>query len=373
MTMNIIIDSQSAAPLSEEQKRKRKFYLALPFLILPFMTIAFWALGGGKYTNQSDTAINASAGLNTTLPNASFKDEKKRDKLALYQQAEKDSSSGSVISGSFIADMGGEKTNEQSANHHLADPAVPNQADLQSAQIEQKLIQINRQISTQPTPASTGPARQSDDERSIRKLRSMINTAGESKADPEMQQISKVLSQLQAIQNPQSATTVSGKPVAENTFQAISATIDGKQKVADGAAVRIKLTDSVILRKQALPKGQLLFGICQVTNQRLLVSVKNIRLRDQIIPVDLTIYSLDGMPGIPAPEAELAGAAGDGAESALANMQLISMDQSLGAQAATSGINAAKGLFSKKIKKIKVRLKDETPLLLRDNQRKISL
>jgi hypothetical protein len=370
--MNTFIDSHPVAPLSEEQKRKRKFYLALPMLILPFMTIAFWALGGGKRGSQP-VSVNTPAGLNTTLPHASFKDEKERDKLALYQQAAKDSSSGSVISGGFLADMGGSNTKERPADQSLVDPAAPNQADLQSAQIEQKLAQINRQIATPPTAVSTSPSRQPDDERSIRKLRSMMNTAGQSKADPEMQQISKVLSQLQAIQNPQSVVTASGKRMTENAFQAIPATIDGKQKVTDGAAVRIKLTDKITLKQQALPKGHLLFGICQVTNQRLLVSVKNIRLRDQIIPVDLTIYSMDGMPGIPAPEAELAGAAGDGAESALANMQLLSMDQSLGAQAATSGINAAKSLFSKKIKKIKVRLKDETPLLLRDNQRKTRL
>ncbi|MDT3404274.1 conjugative transposon protein TraM [Mucilaginibacter terrae] len=371
--MNIIIDSPSAAALPEAQKKRRKFYLALPILILPFMTIAFWALGGGKKEGQPDEVRNAPAGLNTTLPNASFKEEKKQDKLALYQQAARDSSSGSIVSSSFLAEMGGERS-PQSVTNGIADPAAPNQADLQSAQIEQKIAQINRQIATQPASAPVHAVAREEDDRSIRKLRSMMNAAGEGKAaDPEMQQISKVLSQLQAIQNPGTAVSGSSKAVTENAFQAISATIDGKQKVADGAAVRIKLTDSVTLRKQVMPKGQLLFGICQVTNQRLLVQVKNIRLGDKIIPVDLTVYSMDGMPGIPAPEAELAGAAGEGAENALANMQILSMDQSIGAQAATSGINAAKGLFNKKVKKIKVRLQDETPLLLRDNQQKTSL
>jgi len=49
-------------------------------------------------------------------------------------------------------------------------------------------------------------------------------------------------------------------------------------------------------------------------------------------------------------------------------MQLLSMDASLGAQAAAGGINAAKGLFSKKIKKIKVKLKDAYPVLLKVNK-----
>ena len=89
-----------------------------------------------------------------------------------------------------------------------------------------------------------------------------------------------------------------------------------------------------------------------------------------ILPADLTVFSLDGMPGIPAPEAELSGAAGDGANSAVENMQFLSMDQSLGSQAAAGGINAAKELFGKKVKKIKVKLQDNFAVLLRDNSRK---
>ena len=138
----------------------------------------------------------------------------------------------------------------------------------------------------------------------------------------------------------------------------------------NGGTVRLKLTDSIKLKGVLLPKGQLLFGACQVTNQRLLLNIQNIRIGKDILPADLTVFSLDGLPGIPAPEAELSGAAGDGANNALEGMQFLSMDESLGAQAAAGGINAAKGLFSKKVKKIKVKLKDNFAVLLRDNTRK---
>ncbi|RKR84134.1 conjugative transposon TraM protein [Mucilaginibacter gracilis] len=136
----------------------------------------------------------------------------------------------------------------------------------------------------------------------------------------------------------------------------------------DGGAVKLKLTDSVTLKNQLLSKGQEIFGMCQVTNQRLLLTIQNIRLDKQIIPVNLTVFSLDGMPGIPAPEAELGGAAGNGADNAIQSMQFLTMDQSIGAQAAAGGVNAAKSLFSKKVKKIKVKLKDEYPVLLKINR-----
>jgi hypothetical protein len=37
-------------------------------------------------------------------------------------------------------------------------------------------------------------------------------------------------------------------------------------------------------------------------------------------------------------------------------------------QAAAGGVNAAKGLFSKKVKKIKVKLENEYPVLLKINK-----
>jgi hypothetical protein len=48
-------------------------------------------------------------------------------------------------------------------------------------------------------------------------------------------------------------------------------------------------------------------------------------------------------------------------------MQFLSMDQSLGTQAATAGISAAKGLIGKKVRKIRVKLHNGETVLLRDN------
>jgi hypothetical protein len=74
------------------------------------------------------------------------------------------------------------------------------------------------------------------------------------------------------------------------------------------------------------------------------------------------------MLGINAPEAELNEAAENGVNAALQNMEFITMDPSMGGQAANAGINAAKGLLNKKVKRTKVKLKGGEPLLLRNNQ-----
>jgi hypothetical protein len=323
--------------------KQRKFLLVLPLLAIPFLTMAFWALGGGQ---ASSTSQPVTAGIDVTLPQAQFKKEPDASKMAVYQATLRDSAQNGVSS-SFL-------------NSVAEKPAADQSAD----RIQAKLAQLNQQLA-QPVPATYSPQ---EGEAQVRKLHQMARSIKANREeDPEMAQLSHMLAQLQAIQNPASVK-VETKPADRSPFKAIPAIIDGKQKVMDGGAVKLKLTDTVTLKGQLFPKGQELYGVCSVTNQRLLLTIQNIRLEKQIIPVKLTVFSLDGMPGIPAPEAELGGAAGNGADNALQSMQFLAMDSNLGAQAAAGGINAAKGLFSKKVKKIKVKLKDEYPVLLKINK-----
>lgn len=341
-------------------EKQRKFYLVLPLLVIPFLTMAFWALGGGK--TASGTAVTAK-GIDTTLPEAQFSKDEKHDKLSVYQTALHDSVQ-SGVSPSFLKAMG--LKNPDSAK--LAAVNTRPEADQSAARIQAKLAQLNQQLNSPQVQAPAYDPQTEATEQKIKQLHQLMKSVKSSQQeDPQMKQLSQMLTQIQAIQNPASVKTEK-KPEDNTPFKAIPAIVDGKQKVVDGGAVKLKLTDSVTLKNQLLPKGQEIFGVCSVTNQRLLLTIQNIRLADQIIPVNLTVFSLDGMPGIPAPEAELGGAASSGADNAIQSMQFLSMDASLGAQAAAGGVNAAKGLFSKKVKRIKVKLANVYPVLLKINK-----
>ena len=69
--------------------RKRKMLLVLPLLIIPFLTMVFWAMGGGRL--DASSIQRQSTGLNLQLPNAQLKDDKGENKLSYYEEAEKDS------------------------------------------------------------------------------------------------------------------------------------------------------------------------------------------------------------------------------------------------------------------------------------------
>lgn len=188
--------------------------------------------------------------------------------------------------------------------------------------------------------------------------------------DPELQQMNGLLEKILDIEHPERLKDKT-QPQADTStrrFKAIPAVIDGTQKITQGSVVRIKLLDTVTLDGQLIPKGQLLYGSGTLYNQRLTLNLKILHRGYNIIPIDLTVYDMvDGLEGVSVPEAITGDAAKDGAVNGVDGMEFMNMDESMGAQAATAGINAAKGLFSKKIKRIKARLKGGHPLLLRIN------
>jgi len=75
---------------SQVYLRKRKMMMVFPLLVTPFLTMAFWAMGGGK-GSTNEIKRPQQQGLNLQLPNANLKDDKMADKMSFYDQADKDS------------------------------------------------------------------------------------------------------------------------------------------------------------------------------------------------------------------------------------------------------------------------------------------
>ena len=72
--------------------RQRKMLLFIPVLVIPMLTLAFYALGGGKGEPGSKTGNAGTKGYNKNLPAAHFdKKERALDKLGFYAKADQDS------------------------------------------------------------------------------------------------------------------------------------------------------------------------------------------------------------------------------------------------------------------------------------------
>ena len=409
-------------------QRQRKMLLVMPLLVLPFITMAFWALGGGR--GQENKVSQDPTGLNLRLPDAKLKDEKNADKLSFYKAADADSlkrreimsndpyfkeaitrqqdKKGLVSARAFDTTALGSGLNPSPYNSG---------ADANEQRIYQKINELNRQINQQAEPQTsyknTGQGESSNGNTAnfsndVDRLQGLMQQVNEKPdTDPEMQALNGTLDKILDIENPdrvkekikdassrnrQQAFAVTrqsapanislldtGKSTSkQNGFYSleetktttekntIEAVIHEAQVLVNGAVVKMRLLDDLYINGMLIPKGNFIFGIAQLNDERLEVSISSIRFNNSLFPVRLDVYDMDGLPGIYIPGAISRDVAKQSADNSLQLMELTTMDPSLKAQAASGGINAAKSLLSKKVKQVKVLVKAGYKILLMD-------
>ena len=342
--------------------KRRKFLMVLPVLVLPFATMAFLALGGGSKPPVAE--VELSKGLNTVLPDAQLKGKNDADKMSLYEHAQKllaDSADQNGV-GLIVHDVAAGKT-------EATELAIGSRLAQIQAQVNAPAVAPAVSVKTSAVH-SGDPAMSADVARLEKLMQGMKAGAGEE--DPEMVQLNSMMDKILAIQNPElMRPALAAPPAPDSLFRAVPAEVITKGKVTQGSVIELRLLDSVSVSGQLLPAGHSVFGVAEFSNQRITLEIRNVRLGTSIIPVSLSTYDKrDGMKGINAPEALLSEAVGSGSVDAMNSIGISGFD--LGTQIAGAGIGAAKGLLSKKIKRVKQKIDAGYPVLLRDNGRKAS-
>lgn len=339
---------------TKRSKDKRRLLLLIPVLVIPFLILGFYKLDGGK---AADTpAYGAGGGINTSLPDASFKAGEPLSKIGYYALADQDSVSNGA--GPF-------------------EQVKRGQEQAQTQAIQDRLAELDKEISRPAEPVSAVKGNKAAPAASMKgevdRLEVLMQTMQQNKSeDPEMSQLNSLMQNILDIQHPERvASRIAKQPLlVDSQFRATPAVIAEGGRVVQGATVKLILQDSMRISGVLIPKGHSVFGACRIINQRLLLDIRQLRLGTSIIPVDLSVYSLDGMAGIAAPEAVLAEAVSSGADNAVRDIGMLGIDQSIGVQVAGAGIDAAKNLLSKRLRRIKVKLQAGSTVLLRNNQAK---
>lgn len=407
--------------------RQRKMMLVLPVLVLPFVTMAFWALGGGQGDGSRNNTAN-NTGLNLQLPNANLKDDKNADKLSFYNKADADSLKREELlrndpyyKDSILSKQDALLTD--TSFHISSSPLYSglNQspynksADASEQKIYQKINEINKQINQPDTETrfsnytnqTAGGNEQFSTE--VDRLQDMMQQMNDSPdADPEMDQLNGTLEKILDIQHPdrvkeklkekslknkEQVFIMSKQPVknnislldtskskkhTENKFygleeetnteeqNTVEAVVHQTQTLVNGAVVKMRLLNDIYLNGSLIPKGNFVFGTAELNDERLEININSIRNNNSLFTVKLEVYDMDGLPGIYIPGAISRDVAKQSADNSLQLMELTSVDPSFKAQAAATGINAAKSLLSKKVKQVKVLVKAGYKVLLRD-------
>jgi conjugative transposon TraM protein len=284
-------------------------------------------------------------------------------------------------------------------------PAEPNEQE-----VIKKIEQLKKVLNQKTSAGIISNKTTADpDSRKLQNIMQMINSKS-GDADPEVSQLNAMLDKVMLVQHPEqmqdsmkklaeknrTATfavttalpgeniTMLGSPKNEiegqnafyglidegpaepNAQNCIEAVIPENQSLVSGATVKLRLLQDVYAGGVKIPKDEFIYGTASLSNERLKVMINSIRYQNSIFPVSLSVYDMDGMAGIYIPGSINRDVSKESADEAVSTMGLTPVDESVGAQAAVAGIQAAKTLASRKIRLIRVTVRSGYRVLLRD-------
>lgn len=416
-----------SAERSQAFLRKRKMMLVMPLLVIPFLTIAFWAMGGGKGTGSTKPSDNRQ-GLNLNLPDANLKEDKLSDKLSFYDKADKDSMKLEewMRSDPYYKADTAEKiipdeleqltaTTASKYNQRLNASPYETSGNDPAQKIMQKLALLEKELNKRPAANDETVIEKDKDfdpafSNEVDRLESMMGMMNKTDTeDPEIKQLDNTLNKILDIQHPERlkdrvkekslknkeqvfpvsnepreesiSLLDTGKkkadietgfygstddPVADEDNNAIEAVVHENQILVNGAVVKLRLLNDIYINGSLISKGNFVFGIASLNDERLQIEINSIRCNQSLFTVKLEVFDIDGLPGIYIPGAITRDVAKQSVDNSLQLMELSTMDPSLKAQAAAASINTAKSLLSKKVKLVKVMVKAGYRVLLKD-------
>ena len=415
---------------SQKFIRGRKLIMMLPLLATPFLTMIFWALGGGKGT-VALTRTSERAGLNPGLPDAHFKSERNAwDKLSLYEQARRDSLKFREArrTDPYVKLDPMKGTADSIPEAGRMNPTLGRKdrsmddADLAQHKINElyKAIQGSSAPNVNPGKEHVAPpvhtSSISDDVRNLEMMMEMMQASGNE--NRELAEMQDVLEKILDVQHPErvkerireqsrqrpryahGVSTSDEQPVGllgkqvfpDSVFQhhsffdeyngffglgeevrlsdsrrrSIPAVIHQDQSLVSGAVVKLRLTHGVVVDGFEISEGSFVFGQCALNGERLIISISTIHAEGRILPVSLSAYDVDGMEGLHIPGAISRDVLKQSSDQAVQGLQLSPLNTSIELQAAGAGIETAKNLLSRKSRLVTVTVKAGHKVILVD-------
>ncbi len=378
----------------------RRITLILPLALAFLLTLFFYGLGGGHGNKDTAATQPGVHGINMTLPSPQPAKGAASDKLGYYHQADIDSSRKAQqqkIDPYFIA-----KDTFRPINSTRIMTLSKTDAEHKADQLLQQLDEMKHDLAVRQTagpiqqPAWNDPPPKLHDRFAETPMPQspMPQFKASAPRDPELDRIDGVLEKLIRVQHPDLvkldnlARTESPLVVTLNTDEgerqpgfmeitenasrdsihdnAIPAEITGNQTITTASSVELRLTRPVTIEGHLIPANQLVRGTATLNGERLSIAINSIRVGQSILAVSLQAYDLDGIAGIRIPGAILRDVSKESADQAINSLATASVDPSLGAQAASAGLQFARSLATKKVRLVQVTLPAGYQVLLKN-------
>ena len=316
--------------------KRNKPLLFLPLILIPFIVLIFYILGGGKLPKeqaQSQVKKDSIKGANYNLPEADRnigivdKMEGAQSKKELAEtrdydiMGEKDSLDNAMLmeEQGMTDPNAAEKTTESSGLNsdvsnnllsHIREREEQVREDLLKSQKETQQNEENQQ---EPKPGSTDPDKTSErnlkstgieeldqifrqNQQLARKNDSLSLHLKEATAKNEKSETEKARNFTLEKQGK------SGFNSKQPAVPVIEAEVYETATVLSGNRVKLRLMEDAWLLGTKIPANTFLYGTCEVTNERLQIEIRQIPLGEKFVPVEITVCDLDGLPGLYVPD-----------------------------------------------------------------------
>ena len=292
------------------------------------------------------------------------------DKLAFYDQADRDSLKRSELLRSDPAFQTPLPSQLSFAPGGLNASLFTGSTAHPDQQLLERIGSLQQQLNrpTSYTPSYSPPLSSTIPSGEVERLEHLLQSMskGNGSADPEMESLNGTLDKILSIQHPEERVqnasvppvsplrvTIDTDTVATGFYSlalpelsqpdnAIPAVVHETQTLVNGSVIKLRLLRSIFIGGDEIPAGQFVFGVVELAGERLTITIPSIVYAQNIYPVKLQVYDLDGLEGLYIPGTITRDAAKESSSNALQLMELSSADPSLKAQAAATGMAAAK-------------------------------
>lgn len=399
----------------------KKLLVAGGIFLIPAVIIIAAIVSLTHKTAKTTAKPGSGSAFNTALPSPNLP-KGERNKLEIYMAAQQDSIKARQERAKDPYPLSGPAVNapvsSSFSGNSLKMPASPSSlsipADANEQKVNERLQKIYAALGqstgvSSPTNApgtTTWSSTSPYSSLQVDRLEKMIATlqTKDTSTSPQLQQVNQALDKILAIQHPNksparadtskvnaaqvsaqplpvstdfSATSISSESNAffgtsddidssESGTNAVMAVVHSTQTIVSGAIVKLRLLQDIYIRGQRIPANSFIYGPATITGERITVQLTNVAYAEKIFPIALKVYdAADGLEGIYVPGMITRDIVKENMSQGVSGLTLGTLDPSLGAQAASAGIETARNLLSRKIRLVKATLKEGHLVILR--------
>ncbi len=316
--------------------KRNKPLLFLPLILIPFIVLIFYILGGGKLPKeqaQIQVKKDSIKGANYNLPEADRnigivdKMESAQSKKELAEThdydiiGEKDSLDTAMLmeeQGTRASNAAEETTESSGLNADVSNNLLSHIRQREEQAREdllksQKETQQDEDTHPEPKAGSSAPDKTSDrnlKSTGIEELDQIFrqNQQLTRKNDSLSQHLKEATAKNEKVEAEKSKRFTlekqgkSGFNSKQSAVPVIEAEVYETTTVLSGNRVKMRLMEDAWLLGTKIPKNTFLYGTCEVTNERLQIEIRQIPLGEKFVPVEITVCDLDGLPGLYVPD-----------------------------------------------------------------------